>query len=105
MSTSESCSPVLTSVKLGANVSTGDTLPVVLSFGMLKSSLSLTIAAAGAKNSGNYVSIEKFSSNKVLTTVNALLADIRYLLHSPLSLCNRILFISCAVLPCPLPLT
>ena len=77
----------------------------LLSFRMLKSSLSLTIAAVGAKNSGNYVSIEKFSSNKVLTTVNALLADIRYLLHSPLSLCNRILFISCAVLPCPLPLT
>ena len=70
--------------------------------------LSLTISARRAKNSDNYVSIEmlSLSSNKVLTTVNALLADIRYLHCPPLSLCNCILFICCAVLPWwPLPLT
>ena len=70
--------------------------------------LSLTISASRAKNSDNYVSIEmlSLSSNKVLTTVNALLADIRYLHCPPLSLCNCILFICCAVLPWwPLPLT
>ena len=66
---------------------------------------SLTIFTFRAKNSDNYVSIAMLSSNKVLTTVNALLADIRYLHCPPLSLCNCILFISCAVLPWPLLLT